>query len=231
VARWTERAAEGGSTRAAKRTGAKGSGRESKGRRLKNHSGCGDDFAIHMDAVQSTCGSRRYRHGCNACTDVMVKDTGSGGQGVRVWGVGQSRTIVGWVTSGGNSQGQGENPTPSTMHLDMGGCYPRAGEKQVEKKGKQAKGLLGEVKIGMMKRQTHFFGNTGVIIKHRVELGLAWQEVGPGLERGAFAAHWVESLGGGVSSQKACHGGTVDRKSSGGWVDPCRKAHRRQRQW
>jgi len=106
------------------------------------------------------------------------------------------------------------------MHLDMGGCYPRAGEKQGERKGKQAKGLLGEVKReeGMMKRQTRFFGNTGVIIKHRVERGRAWQEVGPGLERGAFA--------GGIP-----HGVTVDRKSSGGWVDPCRKAHRRQRQW
>jgi hypothetical protein len=41
VARWTERAAEGGSTRAAKRTGAKDSGRESKGRRLQITAGVG----------------------------------------------------------------------------------------------------------------------------------------------------------------------------------------------
>jgi len=58
----------------------------------------------------------------------MVKDTGSGGQGVRVWGVGQSGTFEDGY-----------------------------GEKQGERKGKQAKGLLGEVKRERNDEETNSF--------------------------------------------------------------------------
>jgi len=116
---------------------------------------------------------------------------------------------------GKHSQGQGALRCILTWADVIRGL----GKSRGKERGNRRRGYWARLRErGMMKRQTRFFGNTGVIIKHRVERGRAWQEVGPGLERGAFA--------GGIP-----HGVTVDRKSSGGWVDPCRKAHRRQRQW